>query len=405
MTVGVRWLVGVSTEAELSHAEAAVLQLQGQGESLRLLQLGSASALLVPSFGREFSSLRFGGELRPIAALKLTWTQQILPLIRAATDRIGVSWSEILCVGLFEPWLALEVHKGSAIGLALPIAATLAELTGWSVASGFALRDLAAGGLGGLVTAAADWLLFHSEQEDRLIVHLGEDITVHWIPRGASWPAMHSAVVLPGLGVLDRLACVLSGGREAADRSGHLAVQGHFLPDLLVRWQAHPALLNQRPTYVSHSAFGWEWVQATSNMARQRGWSALDVMCTACHWLADNITSTLTRLGQPKLPYRVLVTGPGCRNGFLWQLLQEKLRPAMLERSDQFGIPAETAQAIRAALLAALLLDQVPASVPQVNGGSGARLLGQWTPGALANWSRCLRWMTEGSEPIPWEEI
>jgi 1,6-anhydro-N-acetylmuramate kinase len=120
--------------------------------------------------------------------------------------------------------------------------------------------------------------------------------------------------------------------------------------------------------------------------------------------LAHQLAQGLARLRLPSPPQRIVVTGPGCRNGFLWQLLQEKWHPLSLERSDALGVPAESAQAVRAAVMAALLLDQVPASVPQITGSSGVRLLGQWTPGSLSNWARCLHWMTAGCEALVWEE-
>ncbi|GBD37544.1 Anhydro-N-acetylmuramic acid kinase [bacterium HR36] len=400
----VRWIVGLAAELELGTAEAAVLQVQGRGESLRVTRLAAVAGPLVCPGEKPARPEQLGFEAHQLALLMPVWLQRLLQLIHQATERAAVSWHEVVCVGLLEPWLTLAGEPGRALGLLIPWAAHLAEMTGWSVAHAFGLRDLAAGGLARPVTAAADGLLFSSPNEDRLVIHLGEELYLHWLPRQGSWSAIRGTLVLPGLGLLDRLTAALTGGRENADRSGHLAVQGRMLPDLLARWQAHPALLSQESRALMRSAFAHDWVRAVAELARQRNWSAFDVLCTACHWLADNLAGALARLQLPAPCLRMIVTGHGCRNGFLWQLLLDKLRPASLETSDPFGLPADSAQAARAALLAAFLLDQVPASVPRVTGSSGPRLLGQWTPGSLSNWARCLHWMTLGCEPLVWDE-
>ena len=98
-------------------------------------------------------------------------------------------------------------------------------------------------------------------------------------------------------------------------------------------------------------------------------------------------------------PSRVLLSGGGVRNGFLWHLLEQQLEPIALERTDYFGIPADARKAVVAAGLAALALDGMPANAISATGASGTRLLGSFTPGTSANWTRCLNWMASQSLP------
>jgi anhydro-N-acetylmuramic acid kinase len=89
----------------------------------------------------------------------------------------------------------------------------------------------------------------------------------------------------------------------------------------------------------------------------------------------------------------VLLSGGGVRNGLLWHLLAQQLAGIPLARTDALGVPGDARKALGFAGLAALTLDGVPASVISVTGAAGARLLGSLTPGAPANWARCLAWM------------
>ena len=80
-------------------------------------------------------------------------------------------------------------------------------------------------------------------------------------------------------------------------------------------------------------------------------------------------------------------------HGLLWRLLETQLAPVPIERLDRHGVPAEARKALAFAALAALAMDGVPANVPASTGAAGPRLLGSFTPGAGANWARCLAWM------------
>src|SRR5205814_9518998 len=76
-----------------------------------------------------------------------------------------------------------------------------------------------------------------------------------------------------------------------------------------------------------------------------------------------------------------------------WRLLEQGLPGTPLERIDRHGIPAAARKAVTFGALAALTVDGVPANLPSATGASGSRLLGSLTPGASANWARCLAWM------------
>jgi 1,6-anhydro-N-acetylmuramate kinase len=118
------------------------------------------------------------------------------------------------------------------------------------------------------------------------------------------------------------------------------------------------------------------------------------------HFVAQAIVHSLQN-DLPAMPARVLLGGKGVRNGFLWRLLEQKLAPIPLEKTDVYGVAAEAHQAVAHAGLAALTLDGVPINLPSVTGASGPRVLGQFTPGSNANWARCLAWMARQAVPLP----
>jgi anhydro-N-acetylmuramic acid kinase len=203
--------------------------------------------------------------------------------------------------------------------------------------------------------------------------------------------------------LLDCLIQQLSNGKEKLDAGGRLAVQGRLLPELLHRWMHHPYFLRRFPKSLHRSSFAEEFARQTVALAQQPAWSSCDLLCTANHLIARMVGDALHRLldkqGQCR---RILLTGGGVRNGLLRRLLEERVPSGLrVEVSDTRGVPADAKEAMAAALLGCLTLDGVAGNVPLATGASGERLLGALTPGSLANWSRCLQWMTsQESSPI-----
>ena len=103
---------------------------------------------------------------------------------------------------------------------------------------------------------------------------------------------------------------------------------------------------------------------------------------------------------KPDGPRRVLVTGGGVRNGFVWLLVAQQFGGSV-ERSDAAGVPALARTASAAAVLAALTCDGVPGNLPVLTGATGGRLLGHIAPGDGRNWARCAAWLADQTGDYP----
>jgi len=299
---------------------------------------------------------------------------------------------QIHCAGVggHHAWHEIEGRYPSTLGLGM--AAVVAERTGLTVLSDFRSRDLAAGGMGTSLTALVDHLLFRDAQEARVLVHLGSLASVVYLPpdpRPRQVLGFHAG---PCNILLDALMRRLTGGRETFDPGGKHAVQGCCIEPLLQRWLAHPVIQRRPPRAVPVHAFGEEFAGQAVQQARQLQGGLHDVLCTATHFVARCVGQAITCY-LPQRPARVLVSGGGVHNGFLWKLLEQQVSGLPLEKIDRYGVPAGARKAVAFAGLAALTLDGVPANLTTATGAAGSRLLGSLTPGSPANWARCLSWM------------
>jgi anhydro-N-acetylmuramic acid kinase len=390
-----RWIIGVSSGCNAPGVDAALLELEGAGQDLRVRLLHA----LHQGYPRDLRELieRVSGAA-PVGLKQVSLVHRILgetfaSAARQVADQASFSLQKVQCIGCPEHTVWHEPEGRFPATLGLGMAAVVAERTGLTTVSDFRSRDVAVGGQGVPLAALADALLFRHPEENRVLIHLGGLATVVYVPAGVGTQQVIGFEAGPCNGFLDGLMRQLTSGREAFDPGGKHAVQGCCIEPLLDRWLTHPYLQRRPPKSLPRHRFGEEFIVQAVQQARQMRWSLHDLLCTATHFVAHGVTSAVQRFIPKESPRRVLLSGGGVRNGFLWHLIEQKLQGGPLARTDEAGVPTESRKAIAAGIMATLVLDGVPGNVPGATGAAGARLLGSLTPGSGANWARCVAWM------------
>jgi len=391
-----RTIIGVAPGSSLYGVDAVLLDIQGVGLDLdvRLVQgvhhsypRDLRALLLRMSAGQSV-------EMRQLGLLHRLLGETFALAVRQVADRAAFNLQQVLCIGCSGQSLWQESEGRYPSLVESGMTAATAERTGLTTVSDFRSRDLAAGGQAAPVEALADYLLFRHGREDRALVHLGGTAGVVCLRAGSRVQDAIGFDAGPCNLLLDGLVRQLTAGRDGCDPGGKYAVQGRCLEPLLERWLSLPFWQRKRPRCLPSQLFGEEFTAQLARQAEQQKWERHDLLCTATHLVARAIGESLRRWypdGRP--PERVLLSGGGVRNGFLWRLLESQLPASILEKTDTLGWPAEYRRAVAFALLAALTLDGVPASIPAATGAAGSRLLGSLTPGSAPNWARCLAWM------------
>jgi anhydro-N-acetylmuramic acid kinase len=396
-----RWFIGLSSGLSLNGVDAAVVETEGTGMDLRLRLVH----FMHQSYTRDLRELmlRSGSanspSMRQAVMLHRVLGENFASAARLAAEQARVPLTKILCLGFsgHTLWHETEGRYPSTLGLGM--ASALAERTGLTTLSDFRARDVVVGGQGFPLTPLVDYLLFHAQQEHRVLIHLGGVATILSLLPEPSPRQLTGFQAAPCTILLDGLMRLLTGGREPYDAGGKYAVQGCCIEALVDRWLMHPWLQKKPPKSVARQEFGDEFLNHAVQYARQMHRNLHDLLCSAAHFVARAIVQALRRFISPA-PQRVLLSGGGVRNGLLWSLLAQHLAPVPLEKTDVYGIPAEARKAVAFAGLAALTMDGVPANLPGATGASGPRLLGSFTPGSSTNWAHCLAWMAAQARPL-----
>lgn len=387
---------GTSADA----VESALLEVEGVGLNLRVRPLQT----LRQGYPRDLRDLilRAGSgvavEVKQVSLLHRLLGETFAAAARKVADQASFTLQRVQCIGCPGHTIWHDTDGRFASTLSLGMAAVVAERTGVTTVSDFRARDLAVGGQGAPLAALIDYLLFHHSDEDRVLLHLGGLARVVFIPGGGRIQEVVGFEAGPCNVLINALMRQTTGGKESYDPGGKYAVQGHCLEPLLERWLAHPYLQRRPPKSLPRHIYADEFAQHTVQTARKEGWSLHDLLCTATHFVARGITTSLQRfLPATSRPRRILLSGGGVRNGLLWHLLEQQLDHMKLERTDSCGVPVDVRKSLAFGVLAALTVDGVPANVPSATGAAGARLLGNLTPGSPTNWGRCLSWMASQS--------
>ncbi len=391
-----RTLLGLSVGSGLEGVDAVAVRVERVGLDLAPRVVPSGRVAFPPAV-RDVIRVATGS-LSPIPpeCLRAVADTAVFAA-RQALSKAAVSPRDTFAAGFLEP--ARPVTSAS---IHWPeVAGRVAEQLGVTVLHGFADRDRASGGTGHPLTAAADFLLFRDTVETRLLVHLGAATSVLVLPAGGTISTAFGFEAGPGNQLLDAILFHGSRGKDHVDAGGKKAVQGRLLEPLLARWLEHPHLTRTPPKSVNADAFGRSFLLATFDAARQLGAGLPDLLCTATHLAARAVGDACKHaLTKPDGPCRVLLTGGGVRNGFLWQLVAQQFGGSV-ERADVTGVPAQARNACAAAVLAALTCDGVSGNLPVLTGASGGRLLGHITPGDNRNWARCAAWLADQTGDYP----
>lgn len=393
-----RWFIGLTSGSSADGVDACLLETEGVGLGMHV-QPRNALHQPFPGDLRQIL-LRAGGsapfEVKQLSLLHRLLGESFASAARSVADQASFPLHQVQCIGFngHTVWHEPEGRFPSTLNLGM--ASIIAERTGVTVAGAFRERDLAAGGQGAPLSALVDYLLFQSEQEPRLLLHLGGLTRLVYIPAGAEPHQIIGFEVGPCTVLLNALIRQMTHGREAFDPGGRHAVQGRCLDELLARWLTHPYVQRRPPKSLPRNQFGDEFAAQIVQQAKNKEWVLHDVLCTAAHFVARSVADAVQRF-LPAVPKstRVYLSGGGVRNGLLWHLLEQQLHGLDLERIDALGVGAGMRKPLALGVLTALTMDGVPGNVPTATGAAGTRLLGQLTPGSLPNWSRCVLWMAE----------
>ena len=381
-----RLVVGLMTGTSADAVDAVLVRLKGEGLAATHEVLAERESPLEDDLRNEVLAVAAAKSLEPerLMRLDVRLAEVYAEAVRGIAEEANVKLTTICAIGSHGQTVRHLPRSGSmrALTLQLGSASTLAERTGITVVSDFRKRDTAAGGEGAPLVPIADWWLFRSEKESRVLLNLGGMANVTWLKKGSGLADVIAFDTGPGNAVLDGLVRAGTQGLARHDDAGKLAASGRVHEALLEELLADPFFSLPPPRSTGRERFGDGYAERLAEVGEGMGLSLEDTLATAVELTAASIETAVREHLSPRGKVdAVYASGGGVRNVSLMLALRRRLDGIRLDRLDVLGVSAGTKEALAFAFLAHLTLSGEPGNVPGATGARHAVVLGSITPG------------------------
>ena len=252
--------------------------------------------------------------------------------------------------------------------------AVIAALTGIMTISNFRVADIESSGQGAPLVPMIDALLLSHPTKYRVCQNIGGISNLTYLPPNSIENQDQVFGFDNGTGnvLMDMATQKLFG--EFFDRDGAIARQGQ--PDLRLvdQWLEQDFFVTAPPKSTGRELFSPNYLDA--RLADCQGLSNYDILATLTEFTARAIAKSYQDF-LPLFPEEVLVSGGGSRNCYLMERLQDLLTPAIVQRTDAFGLSADSKEAIAFAILGYLRIKERFGNLPSVTGAKRSVLLGE----------------------------
>ena len=256
----------------------------------------------------------------------------------------------------------------------------LARLLGLPVVSDFRSADIAAGGQGAPLVPYVDYLLFRSEEEDRIMLNIGGIANLTCLPAGGGEDEIFASDVGPGYMLVDQLMRKFYG--KEFDEGGKIAGSGRINPDLKAWILSHEFFSLPFPKSTGREVFGERFMDNYLELAREFQVSTPeDLVATAAQATVTAISRVIAQLAGEETATGLYVSGGGAFNEFFLTGLRHSLPQCRVRTSDALGVPPDLKEALAFAILAHEWMQGHPANLPAVTGASQRAILGSFAIG------------------------
>jgi anhydro-N-acetylmuramic acid kinase len=370
--------------------DAVVTEIAGTGRSLSVKTLSHVHQNFKKDFRRRVLHACLHGTVRDVCELNFIFGELFATATLVAVRKAKLKPKDIFAIGSHGQTVHHLPNARNLSTLQIGEPAVIAERTGITTVANFRVRDVAAGGQGAPLVPYVDWALFTSPTHPRIVQNIGGIGNLSWLPPNASLADVRAFDTGPGNMVIDAIVHALSGGRLTFDRKGSWAARGRVCEKLVKRWLKHPFFRRPPPKSTGREEFGELFLRRVIADARKERLAASDIVATVTALTAASIAEAYRRFVYTNLSTRlleltqVILAGGGALNPVLRDMIAERIQPAKLCPIQEFGMCAESKEALSFAVLAHETLQDVPSNVPSVTGARRPVVLGAIVPGEHA---------------------
>lgn len=262
---------------------------------------------------------------------------------------------------------------GSTMQIAEP--AIIASRTGCITVANFRYADIADGGQGAPLIPFFDYLIFKSQDLNRIILNIGGIANITVLEKGCTINSVQAYDTGPGNMVINAL--MKKNYNKEHDENGAVALSGKISEELLSNLLQHSFFHKSIPKSTGREEFGNQFVERVLGLGNNLKLTSDDVVATVTELTARSIVESLNfSLLSVEEVDEIIISGGGVHNCAIMKSLSQCFFNSKILRTEHFKINGDAKEAICFAVLANETICANPANLPSVTGAIKSKILG-----------------------------
>ena len=250
----------------------------------------------------------------------------------------------------------------------------IAKKTGVVTVGDFRPGDMAAGGQGAPLVPIFDYIIFRSQNKNRVLLNIGGIANITSLPKNCSINDVVAFDTGPGNMLID--AYCRKYFSVQFDKDGAIAKSGNACEEMLHELLSDKYFHLPPPKSTGRKYFGKEYINRIETLAQKYHLNEIDTFATITALTSKSIAKSLREFVSNPVD-ELIVSGGGVENKALMQGLKNELSQSRVFPSDEFGIPADAKEAICFAVLANEAISGGFGNCPRATGAEKATVLGK----------------------------
>lgn len=269
------------------------------------------------------------------------------------------------------------INQGEYVSSTLQIgeSSVICEVTETTVVSDFRYRDMAVGGQGAPIVPFSEYVLYKSQDKQRILQNIGGISNATVIPANGSMDEVVAFDTGPGNMIIDEF--VRRFYQKEYDDKGHYASLGKVDELVLNDMLNHPFMKKSFPKSTGREDFGEQYVDellSTHNL------NSNDWIATATAFTAKAIRKSLDSYVSGDSQTEFIVGGGGSYNPVLIEMIRKEMpKSVTVMIQEEIGLSSDAKEAIAMVVLGHMTMEHKPSNVPSATGANKPVILGKIT--------------------------
>ena len=377
-------IIGLMSGTSLDGVDAVLVDVSGSGTKTKIDQLGFIAYPFPRGLKKKIleNSTPNSGNVNDICKLNFLIAYLFVDAAKELCNKSKFNLADVDMIGSHGQTIHHLPQKknyfGHNFGSTLQIGdpSVIAKLTGVLTIGDFRIGDVALGGQGAPLVPYFDYLIFHSNKNNRALLNIGGISNITVLDKNGDASSVIAFDAGPGNMMIDLMAKKYFN--VDYDKNGIIAASGKINSGIFNALKKHDKFIEKNiPKSTGREYYGEEFLSPL--LKKFRSVQKEDLVATVTDFTAYGVYRNYEKFVQSETEITELfVSGGGARNSFMMNSLKKYFGNSVeVKNLQDLGISPDAKEAVCFAVLANETLAGNSSNIPRVTGALKTTILGK----------------------------